>query len=98
MRRALWATAVAGQLMVLAFGTDGAEGGTLQTSCTGTAGDAVSLVTALGLANGDTVVLKPGCTYTLSAADNNWFGPNGLPPIKSDVVIEGNGATIARSG
>ena len=45
----------------------------------------------------DVIELAPGCTYTLTAVDNYWYGPNGLPPIASEITIEGNGATIARS-
>src|SRR5204863_3361763 len=32
----------------------------------------------------------------LNAVDNDWYGPDGLPAISSDVTIEGNGAVIAR--
>ena len=55
----------------------------------------------------DTIVLQAGATYTLTKPDGveifradrgPWYGPNGLPPIASSIVIEGNGATIARSG
>src|SRR6266508_3706486 len=46
----------------------------------------------------DTITLASGATYTLTAVDNPWFGPNGLPAITSDLTIEGNGATITRSG
>jgi hypothetical protein len=60
-----------------------------------------SLEAAINAANAaagaDTVQLGRGCTYTLTAVDNNWYGPTGLPAIASDVTIEGNGATIARS-
>jgi hypothetical protein len=34
----------------------------------------------------------------LTAADNYWYGPNGLPAIASDITIEGEGATISRAG
>ena len=44
-----------------------------------------------------TVVLEAGQTYTLSAIDNYWFGPDGLPPISAAVTIQGNGARIERS-
>ena len=37
-----------------------------------------------------------GCTYALTAVNNYWYGPNGLPPIASDIAIEGNGSTITR--
>jgi hypothetical protein len=44
------------------------------------------------------VSLGKACRYTLTgSANNNWYGPNGLPAISSDVTIEGNGATVARN-
>ena len=62
---------------------------------------------AAGDAGGEnTIVLQPGATYVLTRPDQpqagftdraSWYGPNGLPPIASRIVIEGNGATIARS-
>ncbi|HET6878959.1 MAG TPA: hypothetical protein VFI31_02320, partial [Pirellulales bacterium] len=59
------------------------------------------LVWAINQANqaggSNTIELAAGSTYNLSAADNNWYGPNGLPPITSDLTIDGNGATIERS-
>jgi hypothetical protein len=62
---------------------------------------APSLVTALNQATQhkgpDVVRLAPGCHYTLTAPDNHWYGPNGLPPISDDVTIDGHGATIARA-
>ena len=42
----------------------------------------------------NTLSLNSGCTYTLTAVDNWWYGPNALPAISSDIVIEGNGAVI----
>ena len=30
--------------------------------------------------------------------DNDWYGTNGLPAISSQITIQGNGATIQRSG
>jgi hypothetical protein len=45
----------------------------------------------------DTLELGSGCTYTLTTVNNSWYGPNGLPPIASDITIEGNGATIIRA-
>lgn len=44
-----------------------------------------------------TIVLEEGATYTLTEADNGWYGPTGLPPILGAMVIEGRGATIERS-
>jgi hypothetical protein len=70
-------------------------------ACSGTTGDVASLSTAINLANSaggpDTVALGAGCTYTLTAPVVSWYGPDGLPPIVSDITIEGNGGTIARS-
>ena len=37
----------------------------------------------------DTIVLAD-TTYSLSGADNNWYGPNALPAISSTVTINGN--------
>jgi len=44
----------------------------------------------------DTIILQGNTVYTLTAADNDTDGPNGLPAIVSTIVISGNGATIAR--
>jgi hypothetical protein len=70
-------------------------------ACSGTTGNAASLVAAIVSANSsagpDTVSLGVGCVYTLTAVDNFWYGPNGLPEIASTITIEGNGATITRS-
>jgi hypothetical protein len=67
-------------------------------------GAKVSLIDAINAANNDarttgntTVInLAANATYNLISADSFWYGPDGLPPITSDVVIQGNGATIAR--
>jgi hypothetical protein len=37
-----------------------------------------------------------GSIYDLTKIDNYWYGPNGLPPITSNLTIHGNGATIQR--
>lgn len=64
-------------------------------------GDTASLVSEIAQANASitasTISLGTGCTYMLTAANNNWYGPNGLPAIAKDITIEGNGATIGRS-
>jgi hypothetical protein len=61
----------------------------------------VALVNAITAANSspgiDTLDLAPECAYTLTGADNVLSGANGLPAIASEIVINGNGATIARS-
>jgi hypothetical protein len=60
-----------------------------------------SLVSAINSANSapgaDVVQLGSGCIYTLTVVDNYWYGPNGLPPIASEITIDGRGATIARA-
>ena len=53
-----------------------------------------------------TIDLAANATYTLNKIDplnsqpsnnqNVWYGPNGLPPIASDIIINGDGSTIAR--
>src|SRR5262245_24283141 len=62
--------------------------------------DTAGLISDLNLAQtpGKTTVinLNAGTTYTLTAVNNFWYGPTGLPAIDSEVVIHGNGATIAR--
>jgi hypothetical protein len=59
------------------------------------------LVAALNAANsnGDpngNVINLTASTYDLTNVDNFWYGPDGLPPIFSNLTIHGNGATIAR--
>ena len=44
-----------------------------------------------------TLVLAPGCVYTLESANNTTEGGTGLPVITGNVTIQGAGATIARS-
>ncbi|QBB70943.1 hypothetical protein ELE36_11615 [Pseudolysobacter antarcticus] len=70
--------------------------------CTGTTGDSHALIVAITNANdsasgGDTIDLGAGCTYTFTVADNWWYGPNALPPIASNVVINGHGSTLLAS-
>ncbi|MBX7219709.1 MAG: glycoside hydrolase [Blastocatellia bacterium] len=67
------------------------------------AGDTAGLISAITTANSngagqDTIVLAPESTYTFTGVNNFVFGPNALPAITSNIVIEGNGATITRSG
>lgn len=76
------------------------EVGTTAQAATVTLTDclATSLVSAIEQANAtpeaDTIVLQAGCTYSFNVVNNRWYGPNALPPITSDITIEGNGATI----
>jgi pimeloyl-ACP methyl ester carboxylesterase len=63
--------------------------------------DTAGLIRAIERANSAggpiTLRLQRSCTYALSAVHNQANGPNGLPSITGRVIIEGNGATIARS-
>src|SRR5215470_8729302 len=43
--------------------------------------------TANGEANGDTINLYAGGVYKLETANNNWYGPNGLPAIFNTITI-----------
>jgi hypothetical protein len=65
-----------------------------------TTNNPTDLIHAINLANvtagGATIELLPNATYTLTQADNFWYGPNGLPAIDNTVTIDGNGATIVR--
>ncbi len=81
---------------------DSAGAKTFTAGCTGSTGDVASFRAAVDSANAaagpDTIRLGKGCTYTFTNADfdNNWYGANALPPIASDITIEGNGATLLR--
>jgi Divergent InlB B-repeat domain len=94
-----------GCLVVFALGAGEAGAVTLTAGCSGTTGDVSadsgSLVIEIGEANSvggsNTIELGAGCIYDLTAVNNNWYGPNGLPAISSSLTIDGNGATIARS-
>ncbi|MGE0433025.1 MAG: hypothetical protein AB7S36_12245, partial [Planctomycetota bacterium] len=57
-----------------------------------------AIIAANNTAGADTIVLASGATYTVATASNYWYGPTGLPPIVSDITIEGNNATIDASG
>jgi hypothetical protein len=78
-----------------------AAGATFTAGCTASDGDEAGLIAAIGEANtvagADVVQLGQGCVYRLTAPNNFWYGPTGLPAIGSDITIEGNGSTISRS-
>jgi hypothetical protein len=95
-------TTVAVAAAALALCAPSADAVEIVAACTGTTGSSASLAAAITTANAtpaveDTITLGNGCRYELAAADNNWYGPNGLPPIASPIVIEGHGSTIARA-
>lgn len=61
------------------------------------------LKSAINAANANpdptTIELAAACTYTLTDVDNDVAatdGPNGLPPLTSNITINGNGAIITR--
>ena len=100
-KSALGAAVVMGALVAFAGLPAGvARAGTgINVPCSGPGGGAAGLVAAINAANaagGGTISLAPRCTYTLTAADNNSFGGNGLPVITTPITIAGAHATIAR--
>lgn len=68
-------------------------------------GDVDALVNAITSANDENnhpgvnvIDLTPNGVYVLETVADNLDGPSGLPSITSEVIINGNGATIRRSG
>ena len=64
------------------------------------AGDVATLIADINAANNNgqasnTINLSAG-TYELTAINNYWYGPDGLPAISSNLTINGNGAVIQR--
>lgn len=88
-------------IVVQIAGPGRADAAVTDVPCTGAGGGPAGIVTAVTSANSasgaDTIRLEADCTYTFSTVNNNWFGPNALPAIASNITIDGNGATIARS-
>ena len=67
-------------------------------------GDVAGLIAAIHAADtnnhNNTIALAAGGNYDLSAVNNTTDGPTGLPVVNTgghSLVIQGNGATIARS-
>jgi hypothetical protein len=64
------------------------------------AGDENAFIAAINTANNETsnpgpdTISLAGGTYTFSTPHNFEYGPNALPPITSDITIEGNGAVL----
>jgi opacity protein-like surface antigen len=87
--------------LALAIACPTASAAQIVAPCAGTTGDTAGLIAAINQANTaagpDTVVLGQGCTYTILQQHNGWYGFTGLPPIASDITVEGNGATITRA-
>ncbi|QBB69783.1 hypothetical protein ELE36_04990 [Pseudolysobacter antarcticus] len=62
------------------------------TASTGNCSSAALGANTIDLAN------FAGQTLSYSTADNYWYGPNALPPVASDITIEGYGVTLQISG
>jgi CSLREA domain-containing protein len=75
---------------------------TLREAITAANNDTASGVVAGECAAGsaaDVIVLSASTQlYTLIAVDNTSLGANGLPVVSTTITIEGNGATLQRSG
>lgn len=59
------------------------------------AGDVNGLITYLSPDTTTTLNLTKS-VYDFTQVNNNWYGPDALPPIQSNVTINGNGATLQR--
>jgi hypothetical protein len=55
----------------------------------------IAAVNSANAAGGGTINLDSGCTYPLTAADNNIMGGNGLPVVVTPIILNGKDATIA---
>jgi hypothetical protein len=73
---------------------------TIAVPCSGSGG-ASGLIAAINKSNNrlgaNTINLTPGCVYTLSRTYQTYSGNNGLPLITGIIIMNGYGATIARS-
>ena len=96
-RVGLWAGLGCAVFAVLGGASAGASVSS-NVPCSGASGGAAGLVAAINAANaggGGTINLAPGCTYSLTSANNMTAGANGLPVITSPITINGSGTTIA---
>src|SRR5215472_3483632 len=57
----------------------------------------IAAIEAANKAGEGTLALAKGCTYTLTTADNDTDGGNGLPVLTGRITITGKRTTIARS-
>lgn len=69
------------------------------SDCSTPSAAAMELINAISMANAagagaHTITLASDCTYTLTTAENYWYGPNALPAITGDITIRGQGASI----
>ena len=89
--------------LALAFLLTLASGSVVAAVFNVAAGDTAGLIAAITTANGNgvpNVINLAGGTYSLATVDNTSVlaGPNGLPAIINTLTMNGNGATIARTG
>jgi hypothetical protein len=106
VRRALqrqWRLPLAGVALLLALGQSPGLAATIPVGGTCTLVDALTAAntdTATGGcpagSGADTLVLPAGSTQTLTAVNNETYGPTGLPVVSSVITIAGNGSTIVR--
>ena len=98
---AVIAVAAALELGMPVLGAGAVSAGTVTAGCSGATGDTAALVSAIDQADETTglttIELVAGCLYNVTGVNNDWYGPNGLPPIANGITIDGNGATISRS-
>ena len=69
------------------------------TDCPGHQRSSRRLPARIAATGPSTITLMGGCTYSLVARNNFYYGPNGLPAITNDITIDGTsqGAIIERS-
>src|SRR5262249_25074729 len=54
----------------------------------------IAEINAANASGGGVLNLAANSDYVLTVVDNNWYGPDGLPPITSDITINGNGSIL----
>ncbi len=89
--------AVITAIFVCIFVSGAARAATLTVTNGDVDGLTNAITTANTLGGTNTIVLATNGVYTLTAPNNFWYGPNGLPQIASTIIIQGNGAEILRA-
>src|SRR5215208_826433 len=109
VRRSLqrqWKRSLAGVALLIALGQAPLLAATINV------GGTCTLIRAINAANNDTtasgncrkgsgadtIVLPRGSTQRLTSVNNTFHGRNGLPVIRSDIIIAGHNSTIRRAG
>jgi hypothetical protein len=107
VRRSLqrqWKRSLAGLALLNALGQAPALAATINVGGTCTLIRAINAANNNTTASGhcrkgsdaDTIVLAKGSTQRLTAVNNTNYGPTGLPTVRSDITIAGNGSTRRR--